>query len=336
MAVRLPPLNALRAFEVAARLKSVKKAAAELNVTPAAVSHQIRQLEEHLGVELFRRTARSIELTDVARVALPKFSAGFDSFAQGVAALRARDDSAALSVSVAPSFASCWLMPRLHRFFKQHPGVEVRLTARTRVAAGPNAIAAEDEVVASWLADSDVAILYGHGEHPGYVVEQLLALDITPLAAPALMRGQRPLAVPADLARHTLLHDDTGQHYDNRPFWARWLHAAGAPGAGTERGPHFSHAVLALEAAREGLGVVATMPVLAADDLAAGRLVMPFALREPLASSYYLVCAEAAAERPAVKAFRGWLRAEIAAMPALPPAVAESLPTPASAPTALP
>jgi LysR family glycine cleavage system transcriptional activator len=333
MALRLPPLNALRAFEVAARLKSVKKAAAELNVTPAAVSHQIKQLEEHLGVELFRRTARSIELTDAARTALPKFSAGFDHLVQGVAALRARDDSPALAVSVAPSFASCWLMPRLHRFFKQHPGVDVRLTARTRVAAGRDAIASEDTVVTTWLADSDVAILYGHGHHPGHRVEQLFPLDITPLAAPALVRGQRPLAVPADLARHTLLHDDTGQHYDNRPFWARWLQAAGAAGASTERGPHFSHAVLALEAAREGLGVVATMPLLAADDLAAGRLVMPFALREPLESSYYLVCAETAADRPAVRAFRGWLHAEIAAKPTLTPAAAGSLPPLASAPT---
>jgi LysR family glycine cleavage system transcriptional activator len=312
MAARLPPLNALRAFEAAARLKSVKKAAAELSVTPAAVSHQIKQLEDYLGVELFRRTARSIELTDAARTALPKFTAGFDSLVQGVVALRARDDSSALSVSVTPSFASCWLMPRLHRFFKQHPGVDVRLTARTRVAGGPDAVATEASVVGSWLADSDVAILYGHGVHPGHLVLKLLPLEIAPLASPALVRGQRPLATPADLARHTLLHDDTGQFYDGRPFWGLWLRAAGLKGEDAERGPHFSHAVLALEAAREGLGVVATMPALAADDLAAGRLVMPFALRVPLESYYYLVCTDAAALRPAVKAFRAWIERETA------------------------
>ena len=302
----------MRAFETAARLKSVKKAAAELNVTPAAVSHQIRQLEEYLGVTLFRRTARSIELTESARSALPRFSAGFESLVQGVSLLRARDDSQSLSVSVAPSFASCWLMPRLHRFFKQHPGVDVRLTARTRVAAGPDAIAAEATVVGKWLADCDVAIIYGHGQHASHMVDRIMTLDVTPLAAPTLVQGESPVVTPADLARLTLLHDDTGQFYDNRAFWARWLKAAGVEDIDAERGPHFSHAVLALETAREGVGIVATMPALAADDLAAGRLVMPFALRVPLESAYYLVCGETTAQRPAVQAFRAWLLAEAA------------------------
>jgi LysR family glycine cleavage system transcriptional activator len=170
-------------------------------------------------------------------------------------------------------------------------------------------------VVAQWLADSDVAIIYGRGNFPGLHAEKLLALTITPVCAPQLCTGDRPLRRPQDLADHVLLHDDTGEFYDREAFWEVWLRAAGAEGVATAHGPHFSHAVLALEAAREGVGVVATMPVLAAADLEAGRLVAPFALRLPLASAYYLVNAEAAGERKSVRAFRDWLFAELATTP---------------------
>ena len=312
MTARLPPLNALKAFEAAARHASVKKAAAELNVTPAAVSHQIKALEDHLGVRLFRRQNRALELTEAARAALPRLREGFDSLAQAVERMRAHKGVGALTVSAAPSFAARWLMPRLHRFLQAHPEIDVRISARLRHAAERNrGAAAERATVDDWLADSDVAILYGHGGYPGYQVDKLLPLSITPICSPRLITGEHPLVRPADLRHHLLLHDDTGELYDGVPFWRVWLKAAGVDGVDAGRGPRFSHAVLAFEAAAEGNGVVATMPVLAEADLQSARLVMPFALRVPLASAYYLVRGEAAG-RPAVTAFRDWLLAEAA------------------------
>lgn len=314
MASRLPPLNALKAFEATARHMSVKKAAAELNVTPAAVSHQVKALEDYLGVQLFHRRNRALALTDAARACLPTLRAGFDSLAQAVERLRAHKSSGMLTVSAAPSFAARWLMLRLHRFLEAHPEVDVRVSARLRqVSKGGRGVAAERATVDAWLADSDVAILYGRGDYPGFRVDHLLSLTVTPICSPKLVTDRRhPLVRPRDLRQQMLLHDDTGELYDGESFWEVWLKAAGVEGVDTTRGPHFSHAVLAFEAAAEGHGVVAAMPVLAESDLHAARLVTPFALRVPLGSAYYLVCSEAAATRPAVAAFREWLLAEAA------------------------
>lgn len=310
---RLPPLNALKAFEAAARHLSVKKAAGELNVTPAAVSHQIRALEEYLGVQLFHRLNRALVLTDAARACLPKLGEGFDCLIKAVEILRAQKDMGTLTVSAAPSFAARWLMPRLHRFFEAHPEVDVRLSARVRqVSAGGKGTVAERATIDAWLADSDVAILYGRGDYPGFRVDKLLALNVTPICSPRLITGPSPLTRPDDLRNHMLLHDDTGDRYDGESFWDLWLTAAGVHNVDVSRGPHFSHAVLAFEAAIEGIGVVATMPVLAAADLNAARLMTPFALRVPLVSAYYLVSSEAATTRPAVAACREWLLAEAA------------------------
>lgn len=315
MASRLPPLNALKAFEATARHMSVKKAAAELNVTPAAVSHQVKALEGYLGVQLFHRRNRALALTDAARACLPKLREGFDSLAQAVERLRAHKRDGMLTVSAAPSFAARWFMPRLHRFFAAHPEIDVRVSARLRQTSegGRRGAAAERATVDAWLADSDVAILYGRGDYPGFRVDHLLSLTVTPICSPKLVTDRRhPLVRPQDLPKQMLLHDDTGELYDGESFWEVWLKAAGVEGVDTTRGPHFSHAVLAFEAAAEGHGVVATMPVLAESDLHAARLVTPFALRVPLVSAYYLVCGEASATRPAVAAFREWLLAEAA------------------------
>lgn len=310
---RLPPLNALRAFEAAARHLSVKKAAIELNVTPAAVSHQIRLLEDYLGVQLFHRYNRALELTDAARSSLPKLREGFDSLIQAVERLRSHVSGGVLTVSAAPSFAARWLMPRLHRFIAAHPEVDVRMSARMRrVSVDGKGDVAERATVEAWMDDSDIAILYGRGNYPGLWVKKLLDLTITPICSPRLLEGEHPLKTPRDLAHHMLLHDDTGDLYDNQPFWDVWLTAAGVTGVDARRGPHFSHAVLAFEAAIDAVGVLATMPVLAADDFAAGRLVAPFDLHVPLASAYYLVCQESVATRPAVSLFRDWLLDEAA------------------------
>jgi LysR family glycine cleavage system transcriptional activator len=292
MASRLPPLNALRAFEAAARHLSVKKAAIELNVTPAAVSHQIRMLEDYLGVQLFHRYNRALELTDAARASLPKLREGFDCLVQAVERLRSHVSGGVLTVSAAPSFAARWLMPRLHRFIATHPEVDVRVSARMRrVSVDGKGDVAERATVEAWLDDSDIAILYGRGHYPSLWVKKLLDLTIAPICSPQLMQGAHALKTPGDLVHHMLLHDDTGDLYDNEPF---------------------SHAVLAFEAAIDAVGVVASMPVLAGEDIAAGRLIVPFDLNVPLASAYYLVCHESASTRPAVALFRDWLLEEAA------------------------
>jgi LysR family glycine cleavage system transcriptional activator len=313
MAERLPPLNALKAFESAARHLSFKRAAQELNVTPAAISHQIKALEDNLGVALFHRRGRGLALTPAAHAAMPRLSEGFDTLAEAVARMRPQPDSGQLTVSVAPSFAARWLMPRLHRFFAAQPDLDVRITARTRLLnkrGQDNAV--ERATVENWLEDSDVAILYGHGDYAGFRFDKLFALTLAPICNAQLVHGENPLQRPQDLQFHTLVHDDTGVLFDGVSFWDVWLKAAGVEGVDTHRGSHFSQPVLALEAASDALGVVATLPVLAAAELAVGRLILPFALQVPLQSAYYLVCPESSLQRSAVAAFRDWLLAEAA------------------------
>jgi LysR family glycine cleavage system transcriptional activator len=282
-------------------------------VTPAAVSHQIRMLEDYLGVQLFHRYNRALELTDAARASLPKLREGFGCLVQAVERLRSHVSGGVLTVSAAPSFAARWLMPRLHRFIAAHPEVDVRVSARMRrVSVDGKGDVAERATVEAWMDDSDIAVLYGRGKYPGMWVKKLLDLTLTPICSPQLLSGSHPLKKPADLAHHMLLHDDTGDLYDNEPFWGVWLQAANVSGVDARRGPHFSHAVLAFEAAIDAVGVVATMPVLAAEDMAAGRLVAPFELHVPLESAYYLVCNETTSMRPAVTLFRDWLLEEAA------------------------
>jgi LysR family glycine cleavage system transcriptional activator len=204
-------------------------------------------------------------------------------------------------------------MPRLHRFIAAHHEIDVRISARMRRASvDGKADVAERATIETWLDDSDVAILYGHGHYPGLDVHKLLSLTVTPICSPQVMTGEHPLRTPDDLKHHMLLHDDTGEMYDGRSFWEVWLQAAGVTGVDAKRGARFSHAVLAFEAAMDAVGVVVSMPVLAAEDIAAGRLIMPFDLKVPLASAYYMVCEEYAKTRPAVVAFRDWMIAEAA------------------------
>ena len=304
----LPPLNALRAFEAAARLLSLKKAAAELNVTPAAISHQVKLLEDFAGRPLLVRKPRAIELTNAARAALPRLSAGFDQLADAARLLRESGPESTLTVSVAPSFATCWLMPRLHRFLSAEPEVDVRITARTRQSTSVGAQSQRE--AEAWLADADVAVLLSNGQFPGYHVERLVPLSVTPLASPRLLVG-RTLA-PADLREFSLIHDDIGKLYDGRDFWDLWLEAAGIARLRLKHGVHFSHTVLALEAAVEGVGIVATLPELARPQLDDGRLAAPFGLRVELPYAYYVVAREQALERSSVQTFLAWLREQAA------------------------
>lgn len=301
------PLNALRAFEAVARHLSVKRAAAELFVTPAAVSHQIKLLENFAGRTLLVRKPRGIALTDAARAVLPQLAHGFEQLAKAVRELREDRAGSTLTVSVAPSFATCWLMPRLHRFITEQPEIDVRVTARTRqstVVAGQSR-----REVETWLADADIAVLLSDGDFPGFRAERLVPLSVTPLASPRLVgRGKRTLT---DLRAHTLMHDDMGRLYNGIDFWDLWLEGAGATRLKLKHGARFSHTVLAIEAAGEGVGIVCTSPELARPQLASKRLVAPFALRVPLPYAYHLIATEEALARAPVNAFASWLRSQI-------------------------
>jgi LysR family glycine cleavage system transcriptional activator len=301
MARNLPPLNSLRAFEAAARHLSFTKAAEELHVTPAAISHQIKALEEQLGVPLFRRLTRALRLTQAGQAALPPMRDGFDSLADAVDLLRAHENSGALTVSLDPSFAAKWLVPRLDRFRAALPDLDVRLDAT-------------DKLTDFQRDNVDLAIRYGSGNYPGLEVERLLSEEIFPVCSPKLLEGPAPLAQPSDLRHHTLIHLEWDSENVTAPNWRMWLLAAGIHDIDFTRGPVFSMTTLALQAAIEGQGVALASSFLVADDLAAGRLVVPFDLSvcDPLDFAYHVVVPKRTADLPKVVAFKTWLLDEIA------------------------
>jgi LysR family glycine cleavage system transcriptional activator len=293
----LPPLSALRAFEAAARLQSFSKAADELSVTPAAISHQIHALEEDLGVSLFNRRNRAVELTASARVLLPGLSEAFTGIQSSVRRLRAHNDTGTLNVTASPSFAGKWLVQRLYRFQEQNAAVDVRISAT-------------DAVIDLTRGDFDIAIRYGAGRYPGLDVELLLKNEVFPACSPELLRDGPPLETPADLRHHALLQDQQVDRDPLVPTWSMWLKAAGVSDMPTTHGLSFSTNVLALEAAITGHGVTLAYSTTAAADIAAGRLVRLFSLSLPDLFAYYVVTAPGALERPKVRAFRDWLRQE--------------------------
>jgi LysR family glycine cleavage system transcriptional activator len=296
MARPLPPLNALRAFESAGRHLSFTKAAAELNVTPAAISHQVKTLEELLEVPLFRRLTRALRLTHAGQAALPTLGLGFDKLAQGVEQMRAHCESGVLTISVSPSFGAMWLVPRLEHFRSRHPDIEIRID-RT------------DRLIDLARDDADVAVRYGPGGYNGVRVDYLFSQVNTPVCSPALLSGEHPLGQPDDLRHHTLLHVDWK---DAEASWRMWLLAAGLHDIDPTRGPRFTVENMAVQAALDGHGVALIGDILVADDLAAGRLVRPFdpSLSTPLTFSFYLLSAKDSAEQSKVAAFRDWLLEE--------------------------
>ena len=297
MARKLPPLNALRAFEAAARHLSVTKAAEELNVTPAAVSHQVKALEDQLGVTLFHRLNRALMLTDAGQLFFPGLRDGFDRLAGAVERVRSKCETGTLTVSVGPSIAAKWLVPRLDRFRAAHPDIDVRIDAT-------------DRLVDLMRGEADVAIRYGPGGYPGVRVEELFAEEVFPVCSPGLCVGPPPLREPADLRHHTLLHVQWDTQDETWPDWRMWLLAAGVDSVDVTRGPRFSMESMAAQAAAEGHGVALISSVIVADDLAADRLCKPFTLSLPKSFAYYVVSTEAAAEQPKVAAFRAWILAE--------------------------
>jgi LysR family transcriptional regulator, glycine cleavage system transcriptional activator len=295
---RLPPLNALRAFEAAARHGGFARAADELAVTPAAVSQQVRLLEADLDVTLFHRLPRGLVLTEAGRGALPDLSDAFAGLARAVEEMRGGSPAGPLVVSVLPSFAHRWLGPRLPGFAAAHPEVELTVRAEARAVDF-----ARDPV--------DVGVRYGRGVYPGLHVRLLLTEEVFPVCTPALAVGPPPLRRLEDLRHHVLLHERGSP--EPSMDWATWLREAGVEGAGAARGPGFTDDAMLVEAAVRGMGVALGRSALVADELAAGRLVRPLALARPAECAYYAVTREGRERHPRVRAFLGWLEGQAAA-----------------------
>ncbi len=297
MARRLPPLNALRAFEAVARHLSITGAAEELGVTPGAVSQSVKALEDYLGRPLLERTPRGLVLTEAAAAALPSLSEGFDLLLDGSRRLAGPERGGRLTISVAPSFAAKWLAPRLPDFSEAHPEMDVQVQASMGLANF------ESEGV-------DLAVRYGAGRWPGLETKLLMREEVTPVCAQKLAEE---LTSPADLTKFTLIHDDSSLADESCPDWPMWLKAAGVTNIDATRGPRFNQSNLALEAAMSGRGVVLAKRALAQADLDAGRLAAPFAMRTPIDFAYYLVYPPGRARSRPARAFINWLIAQATA-----------------------
>ncbi|MDO8362382.1 MAG: transcriptional regulator GcvA [Actinomycetota bacterium] len=291
----LPPLASLRAFECAARHLSFRAAADELAVTQSAISHQVAELERRLGVKLFHRHSRRVELTAAGAQYQPYLREAFDRIAQGTALVRAAAPGRELDVQVYVTVAVRWLIPRLHSFTTAHPDIRVRFNTSHL----------------DWEFDEaagDVAIVCTDQPHrPGLHATHLFDAHLTPVCSPSLVHGGIGLRQPADLVNHSLL-----QLFTAADEWSVWLQAAGVPVGIGRSALRFDSYLLALEAASDGQGVAIVPRFLAAGDLRGGRLVAPFALQVPQPRHWYLVCRADRRGEPGISAFREWLRAEVA------------------------
>jgi LysR family glycine cleavage system transcriptional activator len=291
---RLPPLNALRAFEAAARHESFTDAASELCVTQSAVSQRVKALEADLGLRLFNREPLGLRLTEVGRDYLDVVRDALDRIAVGTERVLQRQSSGGLTVSMSPNFASKWLVHRLTRFAEAYPDIDLRISASLHH-------------VDFAREDVDIAIRHGDGREAGLHVTRLCTEVLRPVCSPRLMSGRKPLRTAADLARFTLLHTN------DRSDWGRWLEAAGVPDVDGSRGPILNQASIAIDAAVNGQGIALTRSALSAWDLNAGRLVCPFDVALQVDYAYWIVCPKATATLPKIAAFRDWLLAEAAA-----------------------
>ncbi|GEP57547.1 transcriptional regulator GcvA [Reyranella soli] len=285
----LPPLNGLRAFEAAARHMSFTDAADELSVTQAAISHQVRGLEQRLGLKLFVRRNRSLLLSEAGQAYLPAVRAAFDQLNEATEKLLQKDRGGHLTVTTTSSFAVKWLVPRLGGFQRANPEIDVRVSTGTGL-------------VDFSREDVDIGIRYGRGHWPSLTAERLMSEDIMPVCAPSLVKGPNGLKKPADLKRFTLLH--IGPFPDD---WQIWLTAAGVKGVDSTRGTSFDFSLAAYQAAMDGLGVALGRHALVAPDLKAGRLVVPFDFKMSSDAAYYLVYPPEAIRRRKIKAFRDWI-----------------------------
>jgi LysR family glycine cleavage system transcriptional activator len=288
---KLPPLNALRAFESAARHLSFTRAAEELNVTQAAVSHQVKALEERLELRLFERHGRGLWLTDEGEIYLPFLRQAFDLIADGTDLVQNHEAHGPLAVTMLPTFAVRWFIPRLGSFQKQHPDIEVR-------------IATTERNVDFTREDVDLGIRYGKGMWRNLECDKLFEDRYVAVCSPALLRSDKPLERPEDLRQFALLHDADDED------WRFWLTALHVKGVDSSKGLFFDTHDQALEAAAAGLGVALGSRVIVQDDLDDGRLVMPFGDLTDENLSHYLVYPKGALRKPKVAAFRTWLLGE--------------------------
>ncbi|ATM99579.1 MULTISPECIES: transcriptional regulator GcvA [Enterobacterales] len=294
MSKRLPPLNALRVFDSAARHLSFTKAAEELFVTQAAVSHQIKTLEEFLGLKLFRRRNRSLLLTEEGQSYYLDIKEIFSSINEATRKLLARSAKGALTVSLSPSFAIQWLVPRLSGFNQAYPGIDVRIQAVDR----------EEDKLAD---DVDVAIFYGRGNWTGLRTDRLYAEYLIPVCAPSLLTGEKPLKTPSDLIYHTLLHDTSRRDWQ---AYVRQLEIQNQ--INVQQGPIFSHSSMVIQAAVHGQGVALVNNVMARSEIESGRLVRPFPDVLVSKNAFYLVCQDSQAELGKIAAFRQWILSQAA------------------------
>lgn len=291
------PLNSLRAFEVAARLLSFSKAADELNVTPAAISHQVKKLEDYLGVSLFRRLPRGILLSEAGQILWQDLQEVFARLDKVMDKAQSAGALGPLTISVAPVFASKWLVPRLDTFNKTYPDIDVRLMSSV-------------SLVDFQAEGFDAAIRFGKGEYRGLCADLLFDESVTPMCSPHLLAGETACKTPEDILSFTLLHNDSLQQSPGAPDWGDWMAAAGVKDGNHKRGLRFGQPDHALQAAVDGAGFVLGWRRMAANDLATGRLVAPFDLTLPLGNAFYLVYPQAFAERQTIRSFKKWLLAE--------------------------
>ncbi len=289
MSTRTPPLGALRSFRAAAHCLSFTLAAEELHVTQAAVSHQIKSLEEFLGAPLFVRGNRTLSLSDAGQRFLPYVDQMFNVLEQGLQQVQTHTNTNTLTVSLLPSFASRWLVPRLGLFLKAHPEIDFRL-------------APSRGMTNFQIENIDLAIRYGSGTYPGLVSIHLMDEDIFPVCSPEIMNGAHPLNEPADLIHHVLLHDDG--HGD----WRQWLVVAGASDVDPDKGPVYTDSGMAVQSALAGDGVALARSQLVKEDIARGRLVKPFDISQPSNFSYFIVYPNDHPPSSASQAFIEWLQ----------------------------
>jgi LysR family glycine cleavage system transcriptional activator len=290
---RLPPLNALKAFEAAARHESFTRAAEELCVTQGAVSHQVKALEVELGIKLFNRERQRLIITEAGRDYLTVLRDAFDRMAVGTERLIQRQSAGVLTVSTSPDFAAKWLVNRLGRFAETHPSLDLRVSATLHH-------------VDFAREDVDLAVRHGDGNWAGLDVVRLCTEQLFAVCSPKLLAGRKRITKPADVRKFPLLH------LDDSNAWAKWFEAAGLEGADHLHGPVLNRASMVIDAAIDGQGIALARTTLAATDLINGRLVRPFAEALRLSKAYWIVCPKATAALPKISRFRDWLLAEAA------------------------
>lgn len=296
---RLPPLNSMRAFESAARHQSISLAASELNVTPAAISQQIKLLEQVLEVQLFIRQNRQIELTEEGLLLKPLLEEAFQQMHRAIQTLRTHQQGHPLTITAPQSFIAKWLIPRLDDFNRQHPQISVRIDASTRL------VDFEQEGI-------DVGIRFSLKQDPELVSTHLTSLQVAPVCNPDFLPKQQKLESPADISNQTLLHYDSKGTEPTWPDWNMWFTTMGYPDVNTKTGIYFAQADMMIQAAIEGQGIALMPTIFAEKDIQAGRLVQPFSTPMPIDFSYYLVTTANRAKLARVIAFKDWILKQLA------------------------